>query len=35
MRKTLTAFGIVAVVLFAINITVGVLDVRRCLAGNH
>lgn len=35
MRKMLTACGIVAAALFAINITVGVLDARRCLTGGR
>lgn len=34
MRKALTGLGVVAVALIAVNITVGVLDARRCLIGN-
>jgi len=35
MCKILTACGIVAAALLAANITVGVLDVRRCLIGGR
>lgn len=34
MRKALTGLGVVAATLFAVNVTVGLLDVHRCLAGS-
>lgn len=34
MRKALTGLGVVAVALIAVNITVGIIDARRCLVGS-
>ena len=34
MRKALTGLGVVAATLFAVNVTVGIIDARRCLVGS-